>query len=305
MTEYYIRISDEKPLDYDESIYFKLNASNDEDEFYAVRKNSYNDLVTEFNEINTNFSSYVHDIIRDYMNNGNVDAKSVTNPNDSSQKFTYSDIDSIKTKSNTNETNISTLRTDLNTVIQTTINSKIYNSLKPVANNEFETYKTNHSNSVVQHLDLFENDYFVFAKIYWSPSGILAPYKTKQKRNNTDNKYYSYYLTDIFHYQIPERLRPYRDVSVMNSYLNTFGSGKTNSSPTNYSNHAGNLKVTFTSEGKVNLVNLSDYWINKSGTTNGYILKVHCMWAKKGNFTQTNDITTGTFSDENLGGSDD
>ena len=50
MTDYYIRITNEPPVDSDEALWFKLalDTSNDEDNFYVIKQNEYNKLRTKF-----------------------------------------------------------------------------------------------------------------------------------------------------------------------------------------------------------------------------------------------------------------
>lgn len=296
MTEYYIRISDEKPLDYDESIYFKLDCSGDDKEFYAVRKNSYNKLVDDFNEINNAFNNKVNSIVDSYLANKSIgycdNAYNIINKNLTS-KFSYDDINNIKTLADSNKERIDDIE-DITDDLEDTIKWKINNSLTPSQNAEVEAYKTNHPNDVINHLNVFDNDFFVFAQIHWKPKkGVLAPYKTRQK-NSVNNKVYPYYMKDIFHYALPESLRPYRDTGFMNSFHVDMTKKNTNSD--GYSNIAEALKIVVRKDGTIDLINLSDHWINSN--QEGYGIQVNAMWAKGNKFSATTDNDTGTEANE-------
>ena len=283
MTDYYIRISDEKPLDYDESLYFKISA--DDGEFWAVRKNQYDNLVSQFNNFSQDFEGTVKNLVRDYfLNGGDIYANSIVNPNNSEEYFTYSDILSIKDKADANETAIASIRESRDENIVAKIDDAL--EFKRITTEELNN--ASDTGNFNDNIQIYTNKYFVVAYIEWEPSGIFAPYKCRIDGHD-------YFLRDVFNDSLPPSIRPTRNVTVMNgrlpkpnAYIPTIktADGKDTGEYVReykqyaYTAFAQDLKIIFDCNGRIHFVNMSDYWINKSGANEGYGVRVGAMWWK-------------------------
>lgn len=144
MVKYYVKITQQQPTDEDDSVWFELESGSDEKgEFFALRRNEYDDLVNQFNTIEKKFEEeYVQPIVNDkvdaYLNgkdsvSNSTNAKNLINPDDPTQKHTWASISSnfttLDNSFNTLSNNVSTAlesKVDVNTVtsLQSTINSK-------------------------------------------------------------------------------------------------------------------------------------------------------------------------------------
>ena len=104
MTKYYIKISDEKPLQTDESIWFTLEAvENGEDQFWIIRENEYNTLKGRVDQAVEDFtnSQDVISAVQTVLNSQGfeplscVQSKKVVDDNDDSLSYDYDDLESI------------------------------------------------------------------------------------------------------------------------------------------------------------------------------------------------------------------
>ena len=127
--KYYIRITDEEPLESDKALWFGLDTdTEDNGELFVLKKNEYNELVATFNNIENHFEEeYVLPIITDKMDEvlgdesfrvmNSQNATNLTDINNPSNKYTYSDITSRlsdKADKETTQNTISEIQTTLN-----------------------------------------------------------------------------------------------------------------------------------------------------------------------------------------------
>ena len=103
MTDYYIRITDEAPLEEDEALWFKLNVDGGEDNFFVLRENPYNELVDEFDAVINQLSNSeaLQSALTILMNSENFVAPKSTDAQyiknfDTNEKYSFSDLKTLK-----------------------------------------------------------------------------------------------------------------------------------------------------------------------------------------------------------------
>ena len=163
MTDYYIRITDELPVDYDEALWFKLTTDevDGEDNFFVVTENDYNDLVARFDDATDNFtneSGLVEEAVQNAINRNDWRPESSVNSDnsfklmsetDSSKYFSYEGLTSSLaslTSALANRLSVESLQTTLNdtnnpvtskaikSVVDLKVNSSDFNAYKNAIN---------------------------------------------------------------------------------------------------------------------------------------------------------------------------
>ena len=143
MTNYYIKISDHIPLEDDESLWFKVNASNsidDTDEILVLRRNEFEELKAVWESAKNNLaeSDTMRDIINDAISHINLVVPLSTNSHflvsseDSSLKWDYDTVSNIRSSVNGLENS----KLDR---VEYVVDSVVGNSVNPVQNQAVKT----------------------------------------------------------------------------------------------------------------------------------------------------------------------
>ena len=289
--KYYIRISDSEPVDLSDGVYFVVeeDTSSDSTEFYLVRKNEYERLVSQFNAFENDVTSEIQDIVDSYLQGGRTLERTQSTyqiiSQDGNDSITYNELKNAldigkgnhthKTTQVTNDDALSNIGTGKN-ANQSTINSSINEKFKQIANNlNFKRVDMSTTSSpdyvaegyVKDKLKIYETDIFVYVVLDWENA------QSSYRRNGEQ----PYYYKDILKGAIPNRLRPKNFVSVMNSppmdeeHNVNNGGGKL---------RTGNgLKITFNYDGTIDCTNISNTTVNVQG--GGYQLHCSAIWLKK------------------------
>lgn len=300
--KYYIRIDENEPVDLASGVYFVIeeDSTSDSSEFYLVRKNEYEHLLSRFNVFENEVTTEVQGIVDAYLQGGRTLERTQSTyqiiSQDGKNSITYTQLKQAmdKVDGNHNHTTNQVKNTaKLDNIgsnaneLQSSINQKIDDKLQVINKNtivkpvDITTSKNNpdyiNSQNARNHLKIFENDIFVFVELEWGDA--KASFNANGKNSDGINYYHNDILTDSGKTRgagaIPERLRPRTSVSVMNS--------APMSNEVSYGNSAvkvGNgLKITFNFDGTVDVVNVSPTTVNFSGT-NGYQLACSVFWVK-------------------------
>lgn len=204
MVKYYVKITQQQPTDEDDSVWFELESGSDEKgEFFALRRNEYDDLVNQFNTIKQKFEEeYVKPIVNDKVDayldgkdsvSNSTNAKNLINPDDPTQKHTWASISSnfttLDNSFNTLSNNVSTAlesKVDVNTVtsLQSTVNSKAPINHTHTANWKPITFNKDHCwgyyNSdlrIVSMRYLYQNYNFTKTSTFKLHTGLFKNYK--------------------------------------------------------------------------------------------------------------------------------
>ena len=103
MVKYYIKITDEKPLDEDSALWFELESDGEtgKADFFVLDRNEYTALVTKFNTIESKFEEdYVLPIVNDKINESistldtNNSLRIVESRDDNAPYYDYGTLDS-------------------------------------------------------------------------------------------------------------------------------------------------------------------------------------------------------------------
>ena len=142
MSDYYIRITDEEPIDMKKGIRFRYNGTGSEAEFTIVDSDSYAQLVEQFNNFSNDFTRAVNYNLDNLLTNGDKtvahsgDTTYIKDPN-SESKYSYSDISSNISATNSLSTSLANLTS--------TVSGK-------VATSDFNTFKDT-TNSTLSSLN--------------------------------------------------------------------------------------------------------------------------------------------------------
>ena len=168
MVKYYVKITQKQPSDEDDSVWFELESGSDEKgEFFALRRNEYDDLVNQFNTIEQKFEEeYVQPIVNDKVDayldgkdsvSNSTNSENLINPNDPTQKHNWSSLTSNFSTIYNSLANMSTdiaSKVDNNTMtsLQSSVNSKspsnhIHTDWKKV---DLGNYCTGYYNSAIR-----------------------------------------------------------------------------------------------------------------------------------------------------------
>ena len=216
MVKYYVKITQQQPTDEDDSVWFELESGSDEKgEFFALRRNEYDNLVNQFNTIKKNFEEeYVQPIVNNKVDaylDGKTDvpnstnAKNLINPDDPTQKHTWASISSnfttLDNSFNTLSNNVSTAlesKVDVNTVtsLQSTVNSKAPNNHTHTGWTfvRFNDYCTGYYNSAIRIIVMryYRSDYnFTKTSAFKLHSGLFKNYKPIVGGDFVLNMYYT------------------------------------------------------------------------------------------------------------------
>lgn len=202
MVKYYVKITQQQPTDEDDSVWFELESGSDEKgEFFALRRNEYDNLVNQFHTIEQKFEEeYVQPIVNDKVDayldgkdsvSNSTNAKNLINPNDPTQKHTWASISSnlttLNNSFNTLSNNVSTAlenKVDVNTVtsLQSTVNSKAPSNHTHTGWTfvRFNDYCTGYYNSAIRIMVMryYRSDYnFSKTSAFKLHSGLFKNYK--------------------------------------------------------------------------------------------------------------------------------
>lgn len=98
MTTYYIKITEEEPLESEKALWFELETdANGKAEFFVLDRNDYNELVGEFNSVKKNFQEdIVEPLVEEVLESGDIPHATmsdyIANPNNQNQKYSYSQL---------------------------------------------------------------------------------------------------------------------------------------------------------------------------------------------------------------------
>ena len=94
--EYYIRITDTKPSDIEDGVYFKYHGTGEDEEFYLLTQNEYVQLKNDFdgfkNDFQTTIDPYVVDALSRFPVAKSTQSYEIIDETNSSKKLTYNDI---------------------------------------------------------------------------------------------------------------------------------------------------------------------------------------------------------------------
>ena len=201
--KYYIRIDDNEPVDVANGVYFAIeeDSTSDSTEFYLVRKNEYERLLSRFNAFENKVTSEVQGIVDAYLQGGRTLEKTQSTyqiiSQDGKNSITYQQLANAMAKidGNHNHTSAqvknSSALSNIGTIAnatQDTINQKIDEKIKNNTDfiNNFNFKKVN--NAFGGYFELYYNDFFVFFRI--------SKYVVWKKGNKTSATGWSLLIND-------------------------------------------------------------------------------------------------------------
>lgn len=279
--EYYIRITDTKPSDIEDGVYFKYEGNGDDEQFYLLSENEYVELKEEFEDIKGNFQRTVDPYVADALSRMNVNSSNnsfaIMDEADNTKRMTYAELMEIlaghKAKLDEIDESIIVVNQDLDKTNQSV--ESITRALE-VLDTETDTQ--------YDKLILVGNEYYVHAILYWSNAQAkYYPFGTYDSEGNA-----RFVVHHIIPDSIPSDYRPSRSFGIMNG--------------TTDSNSAG-LKIVFRYDGSIDIVNVSNVYVNRKANSSatpyvrtgdprankGYDIICTAMWMKK---SALNDILT-------------
>ncbi len=271
--EYYIRITDTKPSDIEDGVYFKYDGSGEDEQFYLLSENEYVELKEEFEDIKEDFQKTVDPYVVDALSRMGVNSSNnsfaIMDEADHTKKLTYRELMEMltahKSKLDEIDESIILVNQDLDKTNQSV--ESITRALEILDTDDDVTFNK---------LILVGNEYFVHAILYWEvATGKYYPFGTY------DDDGEPLFVNKSI---LPDTIRPdycpSRSFGIMNG--------------TTDSNSAG-LKVVFKYDGTIDLVNISNTYINRKAKTDvtpyvrkgdpragkGYSIICTAMWMKK------------------------
>lgn len=168
MAEYYVRITDEEPVDMEKGVRFKYNTDGESADFVIVDENSYETLVEAFQQFSTDFESAVNYNLDNLLDN------KIVKMSDKSNKI----VDDV-----TDENSDSISFAELKDVITDYVSNSSFNTLSNLVSNLNSTLST-----LVSRVDSIDSSKVSTSQLSTLESNLRGLFNNYYNKSNVDAK---------------------------------------------------------------------------------------------------------------------
>ena len=252
MVKYYIKITDEKPLDEDSALWFELESDNEtgKADFFVLDRNEYTALVQKFEDVQNSYDvvsanfndSVIEEItptIESYIASlpSTVDgAYSLVDSENGENTYDYSSLNGA----------LEGIETDYNAKLATKLdissvdNAMSARSTNPVQNNVVKSALDSKANSSHNHLSWISVQFNAYSWGHYNPElRIVEAFYYRDSYNFTKTSTY------VLHSGLFKNFKPLGGDMALSSFFNTVRG--------RIENETGNLEVSATSTGTKNI----------------------------------------------------